>query len=467
MQRGAEVFDAIGRKIAVARGEADEIARSLREATEAWERSRVAEGEDLARLAKVRLQELEARHVVTGLDAADRQALGILARKQEAVARLDAEGAASEARQAELESERQRRGERLDASRAERAGREAEVLGRLADTEAYAFQKTRADKAADRAAHADAKATRAERDRVEKGRPYEQDRLFRYLWERGYGFPRYKAIPLIRTLDAWVARLVRYDRAHLDYRMLLEIPVRLREHAERLKTAAEAERGALASMEQEALDEAGVTALDAQIEKEAKALAAQGRALEEEEARHAGLREERAAFDAGRDPFTLEAVETLRRHLETEPLSTIRADAARTPTGEDDALAQRLADELALRERLEPEIARLRRDQEAVLSRLEELEEVRRRYRRRRYDARDSVFEGGLDAGDLLDKLVRGGIVVGDVLGQMNRHHRFEFPTRGRADSGWGIPMPGPRPPRPAPSRPAPRHDGFRTDDRF
>lgn len=83
---------------------------------------------------------------------------------------------------------------------------------------------------------AERKAAQAETDLEQKRKPYEADPLFMYLWKRGFGTPRYRAIPLVRYLDRKVARLVGFDDARRNYAVLIELPVRLREHADQLRT---------------------------------------------------------------------------------------------------------------------------------------------------------------------------------------------------------------------------------------
>jgi hypothetical protein len=91
--------------------------------------------------------------------------------------------------------------------------------------------------------NAEEKAARAEADRDEKRRPYESDPLFMYLWRRGFGTRDYEASNLVRHFDRKVAHLIGYEAARVNYAMLLELPERLREHAERLKQEAAARAG--------------------------------------------------------------------------------------------------------------------------------------------------------------------------------------------------------------------------------
>jgi hypothetical protein len=90
---------------------------------------------------------------------------------------------------------------------------------------------------ASQAARAEEKAAQAEGDREEKRRPYEADPIFMYLWRRRYGTRDYHASNLVRFFDRKVAQLIDFESARLNYTMLMELPDRLREHAERLKAS--------------------------------------------------------------------------------------------------------------------------------------------------------------------------------------------------------------------------------------
>src|SRR5687767_15112490 len=83
-------------------------------------------------------------------------------------------------------------------------------------------------------AAAERKADQAEKDLSEK----QADPLFMYLWERGYGSPSYRAGKFARFLDRKLARLIGFDEARQNYSVLVNLPVRLREHVERLRSKA-------------------------------------------------------------------------------------------------------------------------------------------------------------------------------------------------------------------------------------
>src|SRR6185503_11497201 len=148
---------------------------------------------------------------------------------------------------------------------------------------------------------AEEKAQAATRDRVEKGKPYEADPLFIYLWNRGYGTTKYIAGPFTRLLDGWVARKAGYEPLRRDYWMLSEMPARFTEHATRMRASADQDVAAVRALEAAAAEAAGVPARGATFAKEEEALAKMDAAIEAKEAEIAALVDKRAAFAAGED----------------------------------------------------------------------------------------------------------------------------------------------------------------------
>lgn len=443
MIRGREIYRDIGGRIGSAKAALEDVRRRLRSVREALDENRASEGRALAALAKVRFEELEADRVRQGLDTADREVLEILETKRGEIARLEGTLAETARRDAELESERA--GVRAEVDRALSAyeARLDEVEAELAEDETYTFQEARVDRALSQAEHAEIKVRQAEEDRDRKGKPYDEGRLFRYLWRRRYGTGEYRANLLFRALDGWVARLCRYHDAARDYAMLLEIPERLKAHARGLREVAGEEVARLQEIAQVAQERAGVPEIRATLLEHEQALDEVEARLEKNELVHAEARSDRARMEADQDPHTAQAVALLAAHMEREPLRTLRRDAARTQTRADDDVVSQITSLRESHSALEPEMQRLSAEQAQAIERLEELEALRRQVRKSDYDRDDSVFEGGLDMGGLLEGLLRGVLVSGQVLGKMKRHQRFELPrSRGRSPT---IRFPTPR----------------------
>src|SRR5690606_3508810 len=181
---------------------------------------------------------------------------------------------------AELESERTslveqrngaltRRTERQEALKALDSQQSARLQ---ADPEYLALRRT-AEEMGEIAEQSIRKTEMAETDREQKGKPYRDDPLFMYLWDAGYGTSSYRANNLVRFFDGMVARLVDYHKARPNYAMLNELPLRLREHAERQEENAQAAEARLETWRETAVDEAGgkplrdeITRIQADIE---------------------------------------------------------------------------------------------------------------------------------------------------------------------------------------------------------
>lgn len=443
MQTGQRVYDEMNQRIESARGSAATIAQELQALTGELNRSRSSESAQTQELARLRLDLLAANQVASGLDAADQRALALLAQRGEVFARLHGDIEASVAKQkrltearAEALSERDRQLQALD--RLVDSTRKA-----LAETETFKAGREAADAAALRAKHADEKADQAEADRSQKRLPYEADKLFVYLWERRYAFPEYTAMPLLRTLDGWVASLIGYEAAHRNYRMLLALADRMREHANRQQQDADAQVLRLTALDQQALQAAGIPALAEALNQAENAHTVAEAALEAEEVRHKKMLDERAAIAAGADAYTLEAIKVLETQLSREDLATLRRDAQVTTSARDDALVAKLANLRAEASTLSKRVAELQAAQQQTLKQLAEMEELRVRFRSRTYDSRDSEFEDGLAMGAVLDSLFRGAIAMNDAWESINRKHKFRIPRGSRASSGnifgsWG-----------------------------
>lgn len=69
---------------------------------------------------------------------------------------------------------------------------------------------------------------------------------------------------------------------------------------------------------------------------------------------------------------------------------------------------------------------------------MQELEELRRRFRRRNYDSRHSQFPGGFELAVFLGRLLAGRMSGGGVWDKIRRNQRFRRP-RAPKDFGGGI----------------------------
>ena len=449
MVSGGTVLQEMDAQLSAAQREASAAQTETDRLTAQREGLRAEEAEALRALARLRVLEMaDGRSALDALDAAGARVQDSLRRR---AADLEtAQRAVLDARDALVAAEAKR-----DAEAARhRAAEEATAAAlRAADEKAArddAFQRlsTAAEDAERIAQHAEQKAGFAERDFAEKGRPYRDDPLFAYLWDRGYGTARYRAFPLVRMIDHWVARLIEFEPARRSYALLSDLPGHMKAHAERMRAAAEAavrdlvdRRRALAG-----LPEGDARPTNAALEQAEDAVEAALAALAEAEAK-------RSALAAGEDAASQEAIRALEAAIGARSLRMLREEASRTPTRDDDAIVARLEVAAAERQRLERALADAQSAAEAARRRLTEMQSLRHEMRGRGVERNDWGFASGAMIGALLSEVLRGALSRDGFWDRMERQ-RMPDPMSGTSQPGpWGRPLPGPWE-RPSPTGP-------------
>jgi chromosome segregation ATPase len=299
MISGLEALGSIDEALQQVRRQMRELDQQIEAHSQQLARTGEEEVASYRRLASLRLDQLTSGEVISRLDETDRRVREILDLRARQLEDLQQHLLACHQQQSALEAQRQavRREAAQVAERLDKA--EAATQERLRHDAEHQRALERARRADGVAQQAEKKTEQAQQDLVEKGKPYESDRVFMYLWRRGYGTSRYAANPLTRFLDSWVARLVRYQTSRPNYSMLREIPERLREHAQRVRADADREIAALKALEDAAAAADGIPAIHdalAQVEKRIEQIDA---AIKAEEERFSQLSKQQAAFGAG------------------------------------------------------------------------------------------------------------------------------------------------------------------------
>jgi chromosome segregation ATPase len=439
MLKGSEVLGSIDGAVDSALAQVKALNTDIASLTERVVTLRGEQTKAYQSLARLRLSLLGDGKAVDELSAADRKAGTLLAERDGELQVLDADIEQVEAELATLGEERSPLVTELDQKTEALETAEAAALRALYASESYLSQEKAAQAAEAIAHHADQKLSFAGDDRATKGKSYEDDPLFAYLWRRGWGTPRYEGGFVARFFDAKVARLIDFDKARPNYAMLLKIPKRLSEHAKRCRDEAEHAARRVEDMQTQAL---GVEAVDSlrvdMAECEAR--------LEKVDDRIEGLRErrlaltgERALLLCGEDKNTREALGVVVMALQRKDVQALRQEAQRTPTPDDDTLVDRIDD---IDDEVDEAQATLE-TQKTLLAeqqkRISEIERLRHDYRHNGY-GRDSFDFRDVSMIALLLGQVLGGGMSGDrMMDQMTRRRRRRVPGGiGRGFPGMG-----------------------------
>ena len=281
MFTGRDALFSVEQAVSRVRRDESSLDTALRSAMEQAKQLRHDVAEAFRSLARARLDAIMRDQVIGDLDATERQALAILEgrrREIETLARRrdDAQTALDKAETAKHERDQ----ELADALEAvdEQHDRTAE---RIKTDDRWRKAKAAVEAAVQVAGNADKKADDAEADLAAKGKPYEDDPLFMYLWSKHSGQVEDTSGSFVRFLDRMVVRSVGYHDARANYAMLREIPVRLREHATNKAHDVDAAKAQVVALERQALIADGIEPLEARAETAHAAMRAAEQAVAE------------------------------------------------------------------------------------------------------------------------------------------------------------------------------------------
>lgn len=408
--RGPEALASLEEAMRDIRREEDEISRRLARASERIAKTKESEAELFRQLAQLRLDPAIQSELDGRISNAEMKARDTLKSHAKAVEEAEKAIAGLESERSALVESRNKAlallGEKQEALKA-LTNREA---ARLASDPSFEAKRKIAVELSEIAEQSMRKTVQAETDREEKGKPYRDDPLFIYLWDAGYGTASYRANTLVRYLDGLVAGLVGFQKARPNYAMLNEIPLRLREHAERQETNAQTAEAELAALETAAVDAAGGRPLRADIARiEAEIEAVDAKIVSCEDRRDEAAQSLQNMAE-GRDPAFEAAAGELAAALGREDIKTLLAEARLTRTGQDDTIVAQI-DEARARMREEDEEIREQRDRlKTLAARRRELEDIQWEFKKQRFDDPRSSFGEDKLVGDLLNDFLRGGI---------------------------------------------------------
>jgi hypothetical protein len=447
MWTGRQTLSSIESAIAKLHGEEGQLDGALRSAVGDAERLRKERGDALRELARIKLDAMTAGKLVENLDAGERRAAQILDDYRMRIA------AATERREALMKEVAATESERHTAAAVVEVALEtvdslrAQAEASVQATAEWRAAKTARDAVEAVAAEAEKKAAASEAELGAKKKPYDDDALFAYLWRRRFGTREYAGTGIAKTIDRMVAEFVGFADARPNYAALIEIPLRLREHATGKRAALEQPQGVLSEIERRAMLAAGVEAKEKALAEARHRLAVLDDTVEK---KHGLLREvdqSRSALVAGdTNPAYNEALSTIAAADSKDDLATLYMEARRTPTTEDEAVVRRLETIDATIGKTDGEIARLRGAMVELSRRRAEVEQVRDKFRRTGYDHPQTTFENEGAISDTLGNILEG-VVRSGVLWELLRQGYKSRPTRGSPDfGGTSFPFPFPLP---------------------
>lgn len=376
-------------------------------------------------IATVRLVEIEKGDMQASLSAADQQAAEILQQREAALLAVNQSIDELNQKISVSETERDSLLEKVNNTSQKIVDVESGVQQALKHDEAYLAQFSKAQLAESVSAEAERKVEQAQSDMAEKAAPYKEDALFLYLWERGFGTTEYEGRLFSRFMDSWVARLITYEESRVNYWNLTEIPKRLTEHADAVGDAADQEHMALQQLELDALERAGRPNLEVELESLREGLDKHDDSLEALEDQLNDALEQRAKFVAGEDAFIQRCLSRLTQAMDHENLASVHRYVRETVSPTDDQLVIELQNLDARLADTRGDLNDVRGLHDGKLSKLKDLERVRRNFKNARFDDVRSGFGNKALIASVLGQFLQGVVSGTDLWRVIQRNQRY------------------------------------------
>src|SRR5262245_52541806 len=343
MWTGRETLGSIEGAIGKLYREESQLDASLKSAVADTERLRKERVDALRELARVKLDEMAAGRLVNSLDAGERRAVQILDDYRLRIANITERRDALFKEVAPAQAARDAAAKQVEEALAAVEALRADVEGKVQALAAWRDAKAATDAANAVAAEAEKKAANSEAELGGKRKPYDEDPLFNYLWQRGLGTSRYQSGNFVRFMDRMVADFIGFAAVRPNYAALIDIPLRLREHATAQRVAATERLAALSAIERRAMVEAGIEPKERALAEARHKLAAADRTLEDKASLLRDANDERTALvSGGSTPAYQQALSTIATADAKDQVAALFAEARRTPTGADDAIVAKI-----------------------------------------------------------------------------------------------------------------------------
>ena len=375
-------------------------------------------------IAEIRLAGIERGELQKNLGAADHEVGRILEQRNAALTELNTGIDKLNRQIADADMAREEHLQKVNDTSQKVLDGESLVQQQLNDDKTYLAQLEKAGRAEAMALEAEQKAQQAQADLAKKAEPYQRDKLFMYLWNRGFGTTEYDGRLFSRFMDSWVAGLINYAPARVNFWNLTEIPKRLAEHADRIEAMADAQHKALQKLEKEALEAAGVTSIEDQLVKLREDLDRLDDSIEELENTLNSRLSERTRFLAGEDDYMQRCIARLSQALEHQDVQALQRYVRATRSEADDAILFELERVMEKLQDMTGDLAEIRILHGNKIKKLAELEKVRRNFKNSRFDdVRSGFGEKSVLAG-LMTEFLQGFINGSDLWRTIQRHQR-------------------------------------------
>ena len=439
---GSSALRSIDETLQTIRNDAVRLDNQLSQLTQSIASNQRQRNQLINGIAKVRLSSIEKGDLLQVMSSADREAEEILKNRDAALKTLNEQIEKTHQNVLQREKNREDLLDRLNKVSQQIVDAEASVQEKLKSDKVYLEKLSDATEVDSIAQESNRKVEIALEDMTAKSEPYQADKLFMYLYERGFGTTEYSAGLFARFMDGWVAKLINYEEGRVNYWNLSEIPKRLEQHAEQAIQLADEAHMDVQQYELDRLNEAGVNDLNKQLDVLRVELDQFDDEIEDQETQLNQKLEDRSRFTSGQDDYLKRSIKSLTDALKHQDLQAVHRYVTATASPTDDQLVlqlQSIDDQL---DHIEGDLSDVRGLHDSKITRLKELESVRRNFKNSRYDDVRSGFGNKALLNGVLTQFLQGVVNGSDVWRVIQRNQRYRnvgsIPDFGSGSLGRG-----------------------------
>lgn len=382
--------------------------------------------EAIVALAEHFLPKLDDESVSNSFEGVRADLSAVLARKNQRDQRLRDDLQRQQSELNTLLAERNAIDAELAEIAAERTRLEGELAARLADDEDFQRATKLALQAEERLHRNEERFNEVREDAAKKLPQYDESRLFRYLYDRRFGRPEYAGTGFTKRMDRWVSKLIDYSALRHGYDFLQTTPAMMEAEIERRRGDFEELMATVERMEGEAERSSGLPELEPRVDELSRRRERLERDIASREKRVQQAEAAVEATDEEDDRFYREALDRLRRFLETVHTEALAEQAAGTPESRDDEIVADLSwltTEIAA---LQPELEQRTAQRDEAKRRVKGLEFVTKRFRQSTLDSVKSIFPATFDVDSAVERFLVNAVDERTLWEQVRGEHDTE-----------------------------------------
>ena len=260
----------------------------------------------------------------------------------------------------------------------------------------------------------------------EKLPAYENNRLFRYLYDRGYGSPEYNSKGVTKQLDRWVAKFVNFGRSRRSYDFLRVTPELMAAEVLRRREQFHVLMEQIEAIEDKISGDIGLTRALRQGQELGTRRDSAVSELALLEQKFTAHHQELLALEGKQNEFYDLGVGQMKTFLAEMEHSWLEHQSRSTPDRQDDQLVSEIGWLNEKLDHVQRESGQLVREQRNWDQRITGLQDVMQRFRRADFDSRRSFFSGDFNVERHLSSYVHGELGSEELWSLMRRSQQFQ-----------------------------------------